>query len=554
MWFKFVLAGQKEVVQKFGNHIWELVKNIPSKFQLIAAYFASNQDERYNLYIKGNLESAFRNLEKIQSKKNIPVVFTKNGIIFNGQTFLKNNFLEFVEQIDFLHSVLFPANLNTLIKSEQSINVPDGTITVKPINDQLEASVYGRGTTWCISDSSTGMFSTYRLQMASTFYIVFDTTRPEGDPLRRVAVDVNKYGIKLTDLNNHTGDISEFGTNVDEYLKYLSRHGVDTSQFVNKPLTKLEIHETNVLSRRRKFFQSFIDLSKEGIDNVYSKYISFGHVLTEEQLNFLIDTKADQLINQYLNTGNPIYDSVKKRLNNQQLKTYNRSRNIYFDHVLDSNDGNEYRAIAYFAGQAQEYPGSDVDLIYKILNKNRLDKNKLLRSIPGFICGIDNPKLIDEFIDAYNDYPEVLITDALQCQNIDLIKKIVKKDPENFELLKTSINLIDFSDDFIIQLYDYIKDPDSFVKFIGSNSYFDYNTQPVIDRLIADHKVDDLLHNYLNQSYVQDTKVIDFLLSKGADLKKAYEFVETHPKVPSLNALHIFRKMRTKYPELNLDN
>ena len=202
------------------------------------------------------------------------------------------------------------------------------------INNVQDAIKYGKGMSWCIAQPANHMWQTYRDNQNSTFYFVFDGTRSENDPLRRVAVDASKRGLQLTDVKNTTGVIAEFGKDVNKYMEYLQAHGVDISQFKNDPPTEQEERE-KVLQKNIYNLQDFINLPQTypDIENVYSKYIGRGHSLKNEQLQWLIDHKLNHLVEQYISTGLDQVELQKAQLqhNNQWMRTYNRMIDIKAD-------------------------------------------------------------------------------------------------------------------------------------------------------------------------------------------------------------------------------
>ena len=40
MWYRFVLAGRKEIEQRFGKNVYQIVQTIPSNLQEPAALFS----------------------------------------------------------------------------------------------------------------------------------------------------------------------------------------------------------------------------------------------------------------------------------------------------------------------------------------------------------------------------------------------------------------------------------------------------------------------------------------------------------------------------------
>ena len=137
------------------------------------------------------------------------------------------------------------------------------------------------------------MYKSYRDSKVSSFYFIVDRNRfkenKDGspnldDPLHIVVFDRTKNGIELTDADNDTGTISEFGTDVDKYVNYLKSKGVPVDKLVNRPKTDEEEREEELLGNRNKDLKWFMDLPV----NYKSAYIGRGHLLTDDQFDYLI--------------------------------------------------------------------------------------------------------------------------------------------------------------------------------------------------------------------------------------------------------------------------
>lgn len=157
---------------------------------------------------------------------------------------------------------------------------------------------------FCIGQPANTMWQSYRDSKTSTFHYVVDSNRSLDDPLHMVVVDATKYGIELTDANNTTGNVAEFGRDAQGYLNYLKEKGVPVDKiFTNKPKTPEEEAEQAKLGSRIEDLDWFKELSFDE----KSKYIGRGHLLSDKQFDYLWQFKNDKggfhLLKQYVGTG-----------------------------------------------------------------------------------------------------------------------------------------------------------------------------------------------------------------------------------------------------------
>jgi len=150
-----------------------------------------------------------------------------------------------------------------------------------------QGSLTGKKYSFCIGQYGSGnMFNSYRDNDVSTFYFIIDKNKELSDPLHIVVFDHEQHGIKLTDANNATGTIAEFGTDPQKYVEYLESKGVPVEKLlVNKPKTPEEIAEDKLLREQNKDLDWFIRLPIE----LKSKYVGRGHILTDEQFDYLME-------------------------------------------------------------------------------------------------------------------------------------------------------------------------------------------------------------------------------------------------------------------------
>jgi hypothetical protein len=176
--------------------------------------------------------------------------------------------------------------------SGQGIDIYDGMGVGKCIS-YTQGGLTGKGYGFCIGQPGNTMYQSYRDTKDSTFYFIVDRNHFKetsdgqvdlSDPLHIVVLDNTKYGVELTDADNSTGNISEYGKDVNAYLAYLSSHGVPVDKLINQARTPQETEEENLLGRRNSDLAWFMGLP---ID-MKSKYIGRGHLLTDEQFDYLI--------------------------------------------------------------------------------------------------------------------------------------------------------------------------------------------------------------------------------------------------------------------------
>lgn len=238
---------------------------------------------------------------------------TKNSP--SGYTIGNKSFPDYLKMAEFIHGVEHMskgfAEWKGAIQVEtdespiwegNGIKVYDGNDVGKCIH-YTTGALTGKHYGFCIGQPANTMWQSYRDTKTSTFYYVVDENRDLNDPLHLVVLDNTQYGIELTDVNNSTGRIAEFGTDVNGYLDYLKSKGIPTDKLVNKPPTPEEKEEQSKLGYTNEKLDWFKRLSFQE----QSKYIGRGHKLSDEQFNYLWNFKNNQgayhLLHQYVDTG-----------------------------------------------------------------------------------------------------------------------------------------------------------------------------------------------------------------------------------------------------------
>jgi hypothetical protein len=151
----------------------------------------------------------------------------------------------------------------------------------------------GRGYSFCIGQPGNTMYQSYRDTKTSSFYFIVDRNHMSinkddsinlDDPLHIVVFDNSENGIELTDANNTTGTIAEFGNDPNKYVEYLKLKEVPVDKLINRAKTDQEREEDSLLGRQNNSLEWFMNLP---ID-MKSKYIGRGHRLTDAQFDYLI--------------------------------------------------------------------------------------------------------------------------------------------------------------------------------------------------------------------------------------------------------------------------
>lgn len=279
-----------------------------------------------------SLAKLFMGVAELIKKNELGKVFAKDGKYYaNDKHF--NNFIQFSEYIHGLESIAHgysyrKTGLETAINVDTSANaiadsngikVYDGNEVgrcIKYTMGGLTGHKYG----FCIGQPNNSMWQSYRDTKTSTFYYVVDGNRPFEDPLHIVVVDNTRYGIELTDANNTTGTISEYDKDVNGYMNYLKGKGIDVDIFKNKEKTPEEEKEQEILKETNPSLEWFTSLgdSPEQRFDYQSKYIGRGHLLSDEQFNYLWVYRKKKgaffLLTQYVDTGQAIPESQLKTI------------------------------------------------------------------------------------------------------------------------------------------------------------------------------------------------------------------------------------------------
>jgi hypothetical protein len=266
----------------------------------------------------------------------------------------------------------------------------DGKIKVYESNNTEQCIILGKGQKFCISQPGNKMWQTYRDTQTSTFYFVYDDTRPADDRLSIVVVDARPNGIVLTDKVNNTGTTLDPYTgkltyDSKSYMKYLKEKGIDVSKIVNIPKSEEE-QKTEKLARGSSDLNWFVSLSPE----YKSKYIGRGHNLTNQQFDFLFDNKLDSLLTQYVKTGLLLNDyQIDKIVKDRDLRDNYLHNRIIGDQHSNNLTDKEYYLLS--PKQKENYYGNmnrltkaikyaDLDLVKSLVEKGTKISNDSLET------------------------------------------------------------------------------------------------------------------------------------------------------------------------------
>ena len=384
------------------------------KYLPIIAYFYKQSN---NLNALKDLVDKYKGF--VDNKKLPMMQITNKGAFLNNQEI---NYIKFAEIIHAAESNnrTFKPTINSNVSGLKPIFVIKDKIEIYKAKDASECVILGKGYPFCISNPNAGlnMWSSYRDSYESTFYFVFEKTRQQTDPLRIVVVDAQADNeFSLTDANNTTGKISEFNS-PDEYFGYLhSVYNINSDLiFVNEPMTQQEKMDNNATYEEIYTLSGFKKLTliqKE-------KYIGKGHLLTDEQFNYIFDNNMTNLILKYINTGIKLnhYQLEKIFKNESYKKSYLRQRVAVQEHIQKPDIGRfEYMFL-------DEQSKSKIDLS-KINQEEWFldavlmgDEKYIKESLSSFKKDSDKPKsLISRItVKAYSQ--------AVKSKNLNIVKII----------------------------------------------------------------------------------------------------------------------------------
>lgn len=253
-----------------------------------------------------NIIKIFDEYNSLSNKNRIGKMVLQGGSIRIGDKSFNNfiNLSEYIHGVASNYGELESEKVSTSVGanfesdkeklwSGNNIDIYAGDSVQKCIEYTLGGLVKGKRYSFCIGQPGNTMYKSYRDEHVASFYYIVDRNRfiegPDGsfnldDPLHMVVFDVGRDGIYLTDADNRTGNISEYGRDVDGYINYLKSKGVPVEKMVNKPKTAEEDNEDRLLGQMNGSLEWFIKLPMK----YKSAYIGRGHRLTDAQFDYLM--------------------------------------------------------------------------------------------------------------------------------------------------------------------------------------------------------------------------------------------------------------------------
>ena len=305
------ISDAEEVIKKMASGDKSVnQKNIP----FMAFIYDGNIDLK-------NIIEVMNEYDELEKKKRIkPIQMTKTSLKIGDEEF--SDFIKFSE---FIHSETdkytekpkggtnvapdFIANKKT-IWSGNGIDIYEGNNVGKCIA-YTGGGLTGKKYSFCIGQPANTMYKSYRDSKESSFYFIVDKnhfkTNDDGgvnldDPLHIVVFDRTNRGIELTDANNTTGTIAEYGKDVNAYVDYLKSKGVPVEKLVNRPKTEQEKYEDELFKGKNDDLDWFKnldnfrnpnyikpDLEAGQVEQNYYKsaYIGRGFLLSNDQFDYL---------------------------------------------------------------------------------------------------------------------------------------------------------------------------------------------------------------------------------------------------------------------------
>lgn len=270
-------------------------KNLP----IMAYIYASGYQDI------GNITSVVNDYNELEVLKKVkPIQLTKDSLVMGTEVF--KDFIKFSEYIHgekgkYTRANQVKANVAADFKAEKKpiwsgngIDIYDGLGVGKCIS-YTQGALTGKAYSFCIGQPANTMYQSYRDTKVSTFYFIVDRNHfaeeADGsvnldDPLHIVVFDNTKHGVELTDADNRTGTIADpYGSDANKYIEYLNSKGVPVEKMLaNQPKTDEENREQEMLGKKNDSLEWFINLPMD----YKSKYIGRGHLLTNDQFDYLM--------------------------------------------------------------------------------------------------------------------------------------------------------------------------------------------------------------------------------------------------------------------------
>jgi hypothetical protein len=265
-------------VNKWNTDIDNIIKNFNEHNKLEVARVSPNFElKRDGLYLGTKVMKSFKDLEGELTRHPSATDFVDTGAdVKNEKPIFEND----------------------------RVKILNGDSVGKCINYTQGGLGTGKAYSFCIGQPANTMYKSYRDDKASTFYFILDktriTTNADGTPnldddLHIVVFDNTSSGIELTDAQNNTGNIAEFGSNVEGYIEYLRKKlgvpekiinelGGEDELMPNRPKDEQEKYEDELLGHSNDSLEWFMALPFR----YKSNYIGRGHRLTNDQFDYLL--------------------------------------------------------------------------------------------------------------------------------------------------------------------------------------------------------------------------------------------------------------------------
>ena len=406
------------------NILNELKPHIEEKHLPVAAYWLSKGTN-----INQVLE-IMQDYIELADKNIIKANVTKSSMTLDSKTKKQEPMPDFIYFVNTVHGIQQRQKFNNPRTEDIEIDAENlkvlhnqNNITVYEANSPQACVTLGRGHSFCISKPGGTMWQSYRDSKTSTFYFVKDQNRDYNDPLRLVVVDMTEDEPELTDTNNNTGNIAEYGKNTEGYFEYLRKMGVPTDIFENIPKSPQEEADQKLLGRRKHDLNWF-----KGLDIFQqSKYIGRGHELTDEQFDYLWNENEQKLLNQYVSIGRSLYPyQLNKIASKTSLKnSYFRAR----EQTVSGGHGEyTYDEFLIMSPEQQENASNKEhldfdDMIVKAAKNGNIDHVKL-----AIKKGVSDYSLGDALYAASkSNSPD-------RKQQLNIIEFLIKKGVSNFKL------------------------------------------------------------------------------------------------------------------------
>jgi hypothetical protein len=182
----------------------------------------------------------------------------------------------------FLNKFNFNENIKNRIKAQLnsdviSIENPDGgdvlvnndKLTILKGSSKSKCIMYGKGQTWCISQSQANRYNTYRIKYKATIYFVRDKIKDKSSDEEKFVIMVYTNGYAIADKSN-TGERTGSRTQVKSWDKIVEELPILKGYqdiFKKIDVTEDEIKYNELTSKQYEGdnFQEYINTSIEGL-------------------------------------------------------------------------------------------------------------------------------------------------------------------------------------------------------------------------------------------------------------------------------------------------